>query len=131
MLSTSAGSNGRVIEAVWHSPATVTICDTHGDSIPPPPLVFVCCAQIRVRVEIMASQNCRTVGESQSGLILIDPMICTRTRRAGGGGARRAEDAADAAAGAADARGRGEILMRVGAAVTAIYLPFLVWTVGF
>ena len=37
-------------------------------------------AQLRVRVEIMGSQKCRIVGKSQSVLILIDPIISTRTR---------------------------------------------------
>eukprot|EP01047_Picozoa_sp_COSAG01_P026603 COSAG01_NODE_1720_length_9391_cov_27.761085_6_plen_142_part_00 len=35
---------------------------------------------LRVRVEIMGSQNCRIVGESQPVLIMIDPIIFTRTR---------------------------------------------------
>jgi hypothetical protein len=35
---------------------------------------------LRVRVEIMGSQKCRTVGESQSVLIMIDPIISTCTR---------------------------------------------------
>jgi hypothetical protein len=30
-------------------------------------------------VEIMGSQNCRTAGESQSVLMMIDPIIFTRT----------------------------------------------------
>jgi hypothetical protein len=34
-----------------------------------------------VRVEIMGSPKCRIVGDSQSVLIMIDPMISTRTRR--------------------------------------------------
>jgi cytochrome bd-type quinol oxidase subunit 2 len=33
-----------------------------------------------VRVEIMGSQKCRIVGKSQSALILINPVIFTRTR---------------------------------------------------
>jgi hypothetical protein len=33
----------------------------------------------RVRVEIMGAPTCRNVGESQSALIMIDPMISTRT----------------------------------------------------
>eukprot|EP01047_Picozoa_sp_COSAG01_P004527 COSAG01_NODE_150_length_23941_cov_44.277200_15_plen_213_part_00 len=33
------------------------------------------------RVEIMGSQTCRIVGKSQSGLIVINPIIFTRTRR--------------------------------------------------
>jgi hypothetical protein len=33
-----------------------------------------------VRVEIMGSQNCRIVGKSQSVLIMITPIIFTRTR---------------------------------------------------
>jgi hypothetical protein len=36
---------------------------------------------IRVRVEIMGSQKCGIVGKSQPVLIVIDPMIVTRTRR--------------------------------------------------
>jgi hypothetical protein len=35
---------------------------------------------IRVRVEIMGSSNCRIVGESQPVLIMINPIIFTRTR---------------------------------------------------
>jgi hypothetical protein len=35
---------------------------------------------IRVRVKIMGSQKCGIVGKSQSVLIMIDPMISTRTR---------------------------------------------------
>jgi hypothetical protein len=35
---------------------------------------------IRVRVEIMGSQQCRIVGKSQLVLIMIDPVIFTRTR---------------------------------------------------
>jgi hypothetical protein len=37
-------------------------------------------ATLRVRVEIMGSQKCRIVGESQPVLIMIDPMISTRNR---------------------------------------------------
>jgi hypothetical protein len=37
-------------------------------------------AEIRVRVEIMGSQRCRIVGKSQSVLIMINPIIFTRTR---------------------------------------------------
>jgi hypothetical protein len=40
---------------------------------------------IRVRVEIMESQKCRIVGESQSVLIMINPIISTRTRICRGG----------------------------------------------
>jgi hypothetical protein len=36
---------------------------------------------VRVRVEIRGSQTCRIVGRSQSVLIMIDPIIFTRTRR--------------------------------------------------
>jgi hypothetical protein len=36
--------------------------------------------QLRVRVEIMGSQKCGIVGESQSALMMIDPIIFTRTR---------------------------------------------------
>jgi hypothetical protein len=35
---------------------------------------------IRVRVEIMGSQNCRIVGKSQPVLFMINPIIFTRTR---------------------------------------------------
>jgi|EP01047_Picozoa_sp_COSAG01_P017724 hypothetical protein len=35
---------------------------------------------IRVRVEIMVSQKCRIVGKSQSVLMMINPIIFTRTR---------------------------------------------------
>jgi hypothetical protein len=41
--------------------------DTHRDSV-------------RVRVEIMGSQNCRIVGKSQPFLIVIHPITFTRTR---------------------------------------------------
>ena len=51
---------------------------------------------MRVRVEIMGSQNCRIVGKSQSVLVIINPIIFTRTRMCAcmldwlcaGGGAR-------------------------------------------
>eukprot|EP01047_Picozoa_sp_COSAG01_P048294 COSAG01_NODE_4692_length_4808_cov_9.520493_7_plen_84_part_00 len=33
-----------------------------------------------MRVEIMGSQKCRIVGKSQSVLLMINPMIFTRTR---------------------------------------------------
>jgi hypothetical protein len=36
--------------------------------------------QVRVRVKILGSQKCRIVGESQAVLIMIDPIISTRTR---------------------------------------------------
>jgi hypothetical protein len=39
-----------------------------------------CVPLVRVRVEIMGSQKCRIVGKSQSVLIMIDPIIFTRTR---------------------------------------------------
>jgi hypothetical protein len=42
---------------------------------PPPP-----CTSLRVRMEIMGSHICRIVGESQSVLVMIDPIIFTRTR---------------------------------------------------
>jgi hypothetical protein len=35
---------------------------------------------VRVRVEIMGSQKCRTVGKSQSVFDTINPVIFTRTR---------------------------------------------------
>jgi hypothetical protein len=35
---------------------------------------------LRVRVEIMGSQKCGIVGKSQSVLMMINPMISTRTR---------------------------------------------------
>eukprot|EP01047_Picozoa_sp_COSAG01_P054562 COSAG01_NODE_5977_length_3921_cov_3.697541_5_plen_130_part_00 len=35
---------------------------------------------VRVRVEIMGSHKCRIVGKSQSVLMMISPMIFTRTR---------------------------------------------------
>jgi hypothetical protein len=35
----------------------------------------------RVGVEILGSQKCRIVGKSQPVLMMIDPMISTRTRR--------------------------------------------------
>jgi hypothetical protein len=37
-------------------------------------------SEIRVRVEIMGSQNFRIVGKSQPVLIMINPIIFTRTR---------------------------------------------------
>jgi hypothetical protein len=37
--------------------------------------------KVRVRVELMGSQTCRIAGESQSVLIMINPIIFTRTRR--------------------------------------------------
>eukprot|EP01047_Picozoa_sp_COSAG01_P018623 COSAG01_NODE_1013_length_12138_cov_7.073926_9_plen_130_part_00 len=40
------------------------------------------CTCLRVRVEIMGSQKCRIVGKSQPlHIIIIDPIIFTRTRR--------------------------------------------------
>jgi hypothetical protein len=45
------------------------VFDTHG-------------ASVRVRVEIMGSQKCRIVGKSRTVLIMIDPIISTRTRNA-------------------------------------------------
>eukprot|EP01047_Picozoa_sp_COSAG01_P011636 COSAG01_NODE_511_length_16061_cov_15.815875_9_plen_43_part_00 len=36
---------------------------------------------VRVRVEIMGSPKCGIVGKSQSVLVMIDPMIFTRSRR--------------------------------------------------
>jgi hypothetical protein len=36
--------------------------------------------RLRVRVEIMGSPKCRIVGESQSVLMMINPIIFTRTR---------------------------------------------------
>jgi hypothetical protein len=39
---------------------------------------------LRVRVEIMGSKKCRIVGESQPVLIMINPMIFTRTREGRG-----------------------------------------------
>eukprot|EP01047_Picozoa_sp_COSAG01_P045817 COSAG01_NODE_4251_length_5207_cov_2.521339_5_plen_96_part_00 len=38
-------------------------------------------AQVRVRVERMGSQQCRIAGQSQPVLMMIIPMIFTRTRR--------------------------------------------------
>jgi hypothetical protein len=38
---------------------------------------------LRLRVEIMGSQKCGAVGNSQSGLIMISPIIFTRTRGSG------------------------------------------------
>jgi hypothetical protein len=40
---------------------------------------------VRVRVEIMGAPKCRNAGESQSVLIVIDPIISTRTRSRHGG----------------------------------------------
>ena len=36
--------------------------------------------EVRVRVKIMGSPKCGNVGESQPVLIMIDPIICPRTR---------------------------------------------------
>eukprot|EP01047_Picozoa_sp_COSAG01_P034554 COSAG01_NODE_2602_length_7394_cov_2.281563_2_plen_126_part_00 len=36
--------------------------------------------QVRVRVETMGSQTCRIAGKPQSVLVMINPMIFTRTR---------------------------------------------------
>jgi hypothetical protein len=60
----------------------------------------------RVRVEIMGSQNCRILGKSQSGLIMIDPMIFTRTRIGAGGDQPPAGRGAPDAAHGAAARGQ-------------------------
>jgi hypothetical protein len=51
--------------------------------------------RLRVRVEIMGSQECRNAGESQSVLIMNDPIIFTRTRtaRPSGGRERGSADA--------------------------------------
>jgi hypothetical protein len=38
------------------------------------------CCVVRVRLEIMGSQNCRIVGKSQSVLMMFNHMIFTRTR---------------------------------------------------
>ena len=48
----------------------------------PPELVFAAHRRphLRVRGEIMGSQKCRTVGKSQPVLMMIDPIISTRTR---------------------------------------------------
>jgi hypothetical protein len=43
---------------------------------------------IRVRVEIMGSQKCGTIGKSQS-VLRISPIVFTRTRIAGAGGVER------------------------------------------
>eukprot|EP01047_Picozoa_sp_COSAG01_P048270 COSAG01_NODE_4688_length_4811_cov_3.539588_1_plen_79_part_00 len=40
-------------------------------------------AEVWVRAEIMGSQKCRIVGKYQSVLIMIDPIIFTRTRTRG------------------------------------------------
>jgi hypothetical protein len=45
---------------------------------------------IRVRLEIMGSQQCRIVGKSQPVLIMINPIIFTRTRISVRGGAESA-----------------------------------------
>jgi hypothetical protein len=39
---------------------------------------------LRVRVEIMGSQKCRIVGRSQPVLIMIDPILFTRTHTSQG-----------------------------------------------
>jgi|EP01049_Picozoa_sp_SAG25_P006970 hypothetical protein len=43
---------------------------------------------MRVRVEIMGSHNCRIVGKSQPVLVMINPMIFPRTRRTSAGTAQ-------------------------------------------
>eukprot|EP01047_Picozoa_sp_COSAG01_P002225 COSAG01_NODE_58_length_30193_cov_12.302020_8_plen_102_part_00 len=64
-------------------------------------------AGLRVRVEIMGSQKCGIVGKSQPVLMMVNPIIFTRTRNRGGrgGGHRAARGAVAAAAGAPGARG--------------------------
>eukprot|EP01047_Picozoa_sp_COSAG01_P020068 COSAG01_NODE_1134_length_11558_cov_8.381360_12_plen_137_part_00 len=62
----------------------------HSDSIPPAEILSAG-SVIRVPVERMGSQESRIVGESQSVLVVISPMISPRTRinratPAGGGG---------------------------------------------
>jgi hypothetical protein len=44
-----------------------------------PPCV-VLAGMVRVRVEIMGLQKCRIVGKSEAVLIMINPIIFTRTR---------------------------------------------------
>eukprot|EP01047_Picozoa_sp_COSAG01_P057356 COSAG01_NODE_6620_length_3574_cov_9.974676_4_plen_165_part_00 len=45
------------------------------------PLHAACArSMVRVRVEMLGSQNCGIVGKSQPVLMMIDPMISTRTR---------------------------------------------------
>jgi hypothetical protein len=51
-----------------------------GEAAPPGPCSRYGLPQLRVRVEIMGTQKCRNVGESQSVLIMIDPIISPRTR---------------------------------------------------
>jgi hypothetical protein len=71
-------------------------------------------ARVRVRVEILGSQTCGFVGISQSVLIMIIPMIFTRTSnvaRAGGGAQAQSahghEASGVAAASVSGARRRG------------------------
>jgi hypothetical protein len=58
---------------------------------PSPPNAILClmwmgtCLLRRVRGEIMGSQQCSIVRKSQSLLIMIDPLISTRTRMCKGG----------------------------------------------
>jgi hypothetical protein len=54
----------------------------HIAAAPPRLLSFADARQVwsRVRVAIMGSQKCRNVGKSQPALIMINPMIFTRTR---------------------------------------------------
>jgi hypothetical protein len=48
-------------------------------------------AAIPVRVEIMESQQCRIVGKSQSILMMIHPIVSTRTRTTSPTALRRAQ----------------------------------------
>jgi hypothetical protein len=60
----------------------------------------------RARVEIMGAPKCRNVGESQAVLLMIDPMISTRTRISSALRIDRGSSTAHAPAGRSDGVGR-------------------------
>jgi hypothetical protein len=72
--------------------AAITVLKKICDSADSPELRCVCLCdlprRVRVRVEIMGSHNCGIVGKSQLVLMMIDPMISTRTRSCDGAESR-------------------------------------------
>jgi hypothetical protein len=75
------------VSYTWRVPVASTRgCHEQKSSISRHPInPFGTCSEtmitaVRVRVETMGSQKCRIVGKSQSGRIMIHPMIFTRTR---------------------------------------------------